>query len=864
MNRFIWIPVLLLVFGNALVGISEAQFLSRDEEPYENYGTEGYVDYKIRDKHRIYDPFGTYLIDGVDIFRLGEYRTISPLRGSTILKHSYYAGSFEQLVITGDAYGDWSTKCIIGDAVRTNFTSLTLRKARLNGIRWDGTSFKNRFTLLASRVSQPGSVTAFGDKPTGFAADVATYLFGGHWQARLGSMLTFGASYVNLHLIDSLIGRKKSSLKGVVPSELSGPSSIYVIFSDDSPGDGSGARVYNLQMFVDGDLSGIQPEIFLIENLKEKIEIESRILPSSTTEAMKDLDFARRDGSWLTSAISFDNFETKMLRRHGVLDARSNIPFREANGTDIIVYKFNNIPPDIKKVSFRTLVANDYNITVASGLYLPSAKAEMKYWNDVIRSPGNIGDGSNLEWKNFDFDYQTGTTIYGANLKLDLFDMTLNAEYTNKFNYFKFPSLNGNRREISGSSYFVNILRPIGKFEVGGEYFKISPVYTQISRGNRLDMYNLVDDNDDFDDWADDEEQGKEYGNGVFPGLDKDNDGVIDINVNDNRYPDYLEPYLMYYSEPDEYVFGDDFNNNGVIDERENNNKPDYVYDADLRGYHGFVTIKPSKYMKYIWGHYRAERISGCGNNIVSYGKLEYLRDIEGFGRLTLGNITKKVKDNIPDPIYSYYIDPLEKEFLSLKIMSDLLPMRNSWVNTLFLETKFNRFSGLNVTSGLKYEINSQNSSLFGDGTSQEARDIKWGFLVLKADYTSYMGNFIFTPMIKYMRQKKTKTGPRVTLLDEYHLIPILRMDYQLTPRTAIRAGIQGFPFFKQRYRNLAVYGEDYDGKNYLLMLENVSDYSGYKFRTEIAYKREYREFVNLKDQSRSFTEYSIRLIFGE
>ena len=56
-------------------------------------------------------------------------------------------------------------------------------------------------------------------------------------------------------------------------------------------------------------------------------------------------------------------------------------------------------------------------------------------------------------------------------------------------------------------------------------------------------------------------------------------------------FPDFEEPFLLYFSDPQEFVYGIDLNNNGVIDERENDNKPDYPYDRDRKGLHGFVAL---------------------------------------------------------------------------------------------------------------------------------------------------------------------------------------------------------------------------------------------------------------------------------
>ena len=53
-----------------------------------------------------------------------------------LTKSRFYYQYFQNLVIASDNYGDFLTRLIIGDAIRTKFTSLTFDKARFNGVRW--------------------------------------------------------------------------------------------------------------------------------------------------------------------------------------------------------------------------------------------------------------------------------------------------------------------------------------------------------------------------------------------------------------------------------------------------------------------------------------------------------------------------------------------------------------------------------------------------------------------------------------------------------------------------------------------------------------------------------------------------------
>ena len=150
--------------------------------------------------------------------------------------------------------------------------------------------------------------------------------------------------------------------------------------------------------------------------------------------------------------------------------------------------------------------------------------------------------------------------------------------------------LRGQRDQQRAAAWYVHALKDVGRWEVGGEVFRLGPrygggydsrrggvrLYTDLGGESQdqqmLSEFPLVDDNDDNDRYADDNlrdyPNGSETESGVFPGLDEDNDNIPDDDKNANGIPDFEEPFLLYYSDPQEFVYGIDLNNNGVIDER--------------------------------------------------------------------------------------------------------------------------------------------------------------------------------------------------------------------------------------------------------------------------------------------------------
>ena len=66
--------------------------------------------------------------------------------------------------------------------------------------------------------------------------------------------------------------------------------------------------------------------------------------------------------------------------------------------------------------------------------------------------------------------------------------------------------------------------------------------------------------------------------------MDENNDLIPDSDQNFNGIPDWTEPILFYDADPPDFIYGIDFNNNGVVDYRENDALPDYPYPRDPPG----------------------------------------------------------------------------------------------------------------------------------------------------------------------------------------------------------------------------------------------------------------------------------------
>ena len=836
---------------------------------------------------RSYDRFGSPLLVGLSMYATNEFRTLSPFGGSEIFKRGFlFDRLFQNLVVAQDTYDNRGTAVTVGRAVEAYYNPMMLGVLRLDGIRWDADSRRNRFSFLTSRISEPLRVFELS-RPL----DFVTYLYGGHWETQLGSVVRFSASYVNSHITDTLIKRGNGSFrKGTFPTNLNRPEFIYIAFSDDSPEDGFGARIHFVEMYVNSQLrQDIIPEIRKSPNAVSSGQNRRFI---SEQLRLEDIAHVRQRQSWLPRTMANGtnrSLASLFLLGGNLFDDGFNLDgtaeVLEASGTDIVLFRFS-VPREARDISFRVLAGNDYAIDIGAAMGWGGVSG--RTWNDfhsVARANGNPKDETNLQWVEFDYGMPTGLEVYGAEATLSLSGLEIRGDYSisNHHTLFPIPSNFGRRHTLDARAYSVVVGRDLNRFEFNAEIFRVPPDYQTSfffwDDGRRLDLaeYQLVNDNDDLDPWPDSWEHEdplslvfqrditkatpesrfnlnpgslRDVGFGVVPGLDENGDGIIDTNVNDNLIPDYEEPFLMYYVESEDFVYGDDFNNNGVVDSRENDNKPDYPYERDSEGQHLFVDYDQGPNLTVTVGAHDVGQIAGPGSNRTLYAKLEYHRSLPIGLALDIYHRIKRVKDDIPDPLYQYVSNPLALGNYDIKLQSDELAFRNSWATLTFAQFKYRRIKQLNLQTTWRYALNRRLRTTFGDDEEQgEGND--WSLAVVnRADYAwEPIDNFVMTPMVKFGVRREDSSVFRGTIVDERVFAPILRADYTLTEKTVIRAGVQGLPFLKHRFRNDTASYKKFDAWHYILALQNNSSYIGYRISMNLGFRKSIVDNIGLRLQ---------------
>ena len=888
------ILLFLLLSSIAAASTVEAQYLNRETYPhwkneeYENYAAFSYRDMRLLrgpaglrldEEQREYDPFGVTLLNGTSIFRMQEYRTLAPFGGSIMAKDDLYRNLFQNLVVTRDSYRGWGSSMIVGRGVEIHFKPMLLSSPQMDGIRWDGDSRRNGFSLVGSRVSDPLRDFDFSGRE-----DFVTYLFGFHWKTQIGSVLRFSASYANTHITDTLNERGRGSFrKGVFPINLEAPREVYLAVSDDSPEDGGGGRIHEVAMYVDGARSADVPQI---RKVADVIATGKELGVVSQTMNPAHLPHARRRQSWLPGTVGFDALALipgQNLYDDGLVADSDGV--LEADNFDVIIYRFE-IPPGAEDVSFRLLVSGDYAIDTGAPVGRKRSTTIWEDWRNAARARGK-GD-PDPQWVEVEYGFPTGLELYGAEANLRLFGFEIDGDYNVSSHHLAFPADRGRRAERGAEAYSVAGRRAFAPFSLGWEFFRVPPDYRtsfnywdDFVNDNR--EFELVADNDDADPWPDSWEHedplhlrfrdstnlpamdllenlypatSRALGFGVYPGLDENDDGVPDTNVNGNIVPDHEEPFLMYFVESGGFVYGDDMNNNGVVDARENDNKPDYAYERDSEGRHLFIETEVVSGLRVTLGGHEIEQIAGRERNRSLYAKAGYVRRLGRNLRLDLRHRTKRVQDGIPDPTYFYELSaeaaatskgPAQKESnYLLRLRPDPLDFRNSLANLSYARVDYTPIAGLNLGSTWRYELNHRFADAFDDGFSQGAGN-DWSLAVVKrGDYRWRLAEKVYvTPMLKWSYRRVDSSVSGDTLVDETILAPIVRADFHPTERTTLRAGLQGFPFIQHRFRSGVTPERDFDAWHYIVSLQNKSDYTGYQVSMNLGFRKSFTDFTS-------------------
>jgi hypothetical protein len=870
-----WLALLCLVWLSASaqgVGAADEEsfgyILRRSgRDSYRNYAEYAYQPYRTRINQDVrYNFFGDFLADGFLAFRLEEQRPGS----SVIAKDEAYRSLFNKLVVAQTSYGRLNFALTVGDEIRSTLSPMTMQQAGFNGLRWEMEFPNNRVTLLAARgfdatdfpgyesFSTPVRVEGIVDlntRKTEIREENPVYTWGGHWETQVGDVLTLGGTFLNQHQTNANLDSGDGYLRGSAPyADMLPPRIVVLRFTDDSPLDGrSGAAVFDVAVEVEATMAGIDT-----------------------------LFSSEADSPHYLAALAPVRSGGHQVGEHW-----------EASGEDEELLYTIALPAEItpRRIRYRIVAANDYRIAAAQTHPFVGGERTTPFFI-LERAPGNIGDYTNRTLLVLEHGLNSAQTLCGLDFAADLVGLKVRGEVVANQLTRKFPVRDGHHSASTDWGWYVNAVRTFSGWQglsVAGELFRIDPRYGggyDSRRGGVLlytdkggqgfesvtAEYPLVEDNDDNDRYADD--NANDYPGstalerGVYPGLDEDHDNIPDDDKNANGVPDYEEAFLLYYSDPQEFVYGLDLNNNGVIDVRENDNKPDYPYDRDRKGHHVTVGLSPWVGVKVGLGHYRMRTIAGSERAISSYFIAAYEYENPRWVHIRLNHDTKRVKDNIPDSVYVY--DP-ERGVTPLSAPDrDLLLQKNSWVTTSFAGTRVRPLRNLTVENNLQFTQNRQQDLA---DTPLSEREVRSAFtMVNRIDYSWEWRRFKIHPMYKRLWRRQTLSTREEPLVSQVQSAPILRVDYALTDALVLQFGLQGVRLgFLGVDRALTFHSVDrvdpfrsYSSTDFLLMLTLKGNYLGNTVTTNSGLQLQHRKYDDADaGKGERFTRFFVEVVAG-
>lgn len=959
-----------------------SQFISSDQDKgtYQNYSGRNYENYSsVLLRRKFYDNFGNFLVDGVTIFGMSEEQRPVDLLAldipiSSISKSRFYSSYFSNLVVLNDSYAGLSSRLMIGDAIRTKFTSLTLDKARFNGIRWDASTSKYRATVIASRISDPirmnPEVVLTTAQQVRRVREWTTYLLGGHFETDIGDIMTIGATYVNQHQRRSSLDSKDISIRGVPANAI--PRVIFVRVHDDSPGDHSGPFIYSTpQIVINGKampMTNINNRVPDAQKVDLRYPIQYWVIRDF--QPIYVATFPQRDTVSQTDYVHYGARSAGTVVPRYPVEIQSDRLDVDYNMTYAYV-----IPAGANSVDFSVVLANDYRIDAGhdwinnmDDYENPSFRSHADSivvgllavpttFRTMVRADGNVKDGSNKRVVTFSYGLVSGMAVYGLNFKFNWEGFKIEGEFVRSLEFLKYPIGKGALFEDVGHGFFIRGTKKIGRLTLGAERYNIEPRFTTMFNLYTMDnsfygtqnvpvppdflgfdpstsnivsfpgqyipgyaggaVYSLVDDNDDNDRWEDgfyhynvrpspDLRNGDVinynyrlgypgFGDpfllgyrqntnelvglgdiirrpdaGIFPGKDKDRDGIPDDDRNSDGIPDYVQDFLTYYTDPPFFNYGDDWNNNGVIDEQENDILPDFAYNPDLNGYHLFGNFEIIRNMNLRVGAIREQATARGGKNNNDYLRWTYEASTPRFGGINLFYVHKRVQDNIPNNGYQF-VNALTIFTAVPDFVFDPLEYKSSVVNQLYLGTSYTQIPNLRIENNVKYEHNSQQGiglaqrdnrgQLLDPDEQTDGRITKLG-LVNKIDYTYklFNGKIQLIPQLKVRTQKIVQAyelagvGFNFVKTHIQEIMPIFRIDYRLTERTDLRLGFQGFNIpgtnnsFAYQINDLRFPERDELRTTFAITLSNKSAYGGYNVVIDLGYKLTSREFPRQPD----------------
>ena len=884
-----------------------------------------------------YDRLGRYLMQGRVMISADEQRPgLSKFQGLrferanvfaigadfnyAVLQDSYKGRNYALMVLLGSEQAGQATS-----PIKTQFTPLTLNMTRYNGVRLDISGAKSKGSLIYSKgAGGRKRFSVFSILKASVEEQSPVFLWGGHWETQLGSALRLGSTFVNQHIMNTR-SRQGSILKGDISNEMLPPELIAVRVVDDSPQDlSSPAAAYSVTVI----LKGVDEE-----DNEQILELEGT--PGG----------GRRVGDHWEALGEEEQIEFIFELPDGFIPREAE--FKAVVGGDYRI----QVRQEYKHSFTRIIAGRERSATVShqwpaeprsAGLGVETSGFEfdagdLRFPIDfkfpetqpaytLARASGTPRDVEPREVR-FDYGFPTAQNFASVDIHVDHAGLVLDGEVSMNAQHFKFPVADGRRTSKDAVAYYLTASRKLPLLgllapSLGVELFRIEPDYGgnfDAKRGGAIfhtsvpaappntaltQEFDLFDDNDDGDQWPDNMPNDTALSGandaGVYPGLDQNGDNVPDTDQNGNSIPDWDEPFLFFWSDPPQFIYDIDMNNNSLPDITENDDKPDYPYDRDSKGFHSFATWKntvPHLEMLTL-GVFRSKAISRGGENNARYLRFELAYRPRERGIVEFKGDVKQVKDSIPDPTFIWRTavptgasallypsgDPviydggfdirrvnsnviqqpaaLGGKLLGLRsVDADPMLMRNSTVSTLNIDADLEPVENLTIHSRYKWLLNRQHEDEFGDGSTQDDKTLSRLTLSSRVQYQYPLRERItLVARMRHLLWHDAGYSP-ATRQHWSTYGPLFEESFELTDRTVFVAGQEGIPFLVPiRHTDYDFEERDFKRWTNVFMMRITGQYIGWKTVSEIGLQLERVEMADAEVSNRTFF---LEMFFG-
>ncbi len=347
----------------------------------------------------VYDPLGNRIFEGQGEPLYTIDATYGLIDGDAVVSRSR---KFRE-ALKGASYVTFRlgepekmTHLISVGGFHTAFSTFTLNKRQSDSVGW---------TLLFPRSK--GKISTFISKLTGttITNEDRAIITGSDWymagvraEANLGVLdinvsdymfsLPFprlGISYINKYFTNYNLSKASNPFRGIV--EHNPPEYIYLRFSDGSPENADGAKLFRIRVFI------------------------NKILEYNFVGGQEP------PGVLIDSEGSSDGY------------------CRWVDGDEVFIYRLY-LPntSEIDSVTFELDIANDYVVEISN---------DNQNYRVVLSAEGNVTDQSNRKWEKFNYGENIGITTLGLDLSTTLFGIAISAERSWLLKNWQYPSYRG-------------------------------------------------------------------------------------------------------------------------------------------------------------------------------------------------------------------------------------------------------------------------------------------------------------------------------------------------------------------------------------------------------------------------------------